>query len=211
MEKFERPSIVPKYFLRLHVLSLARRFSEYIVLFLKRSRLYVIATNSSHWRVMTLGLSLDPKAASARIHALAWQRRRQWNGRAKTLIFFAPFSVMVIGLGRTYRGVQKKHPLLCAPRAARRQVSATFASGSRMWRAHPARIRRKSGAYVTQMLRANLRKMCLLARVHHANVARTCHARRAQQGLLHLHLDPSVYFWYWYFCLVHFNCAPHGL
>jgi hypothetical protein len=54
------------------------------------------------------------------------------------------------------------------------KVRATFASDSRMWRAHPAWIWR------------NICVRCASCnpRVHHANVARTCGARSAQQGML---------------------------
>jgi hypothetical protein len=51
-----------------------------------------------------------------------------------------------------------------------------------------ARIRRESGAYVTQLMFAyDVRHV---ARVHHTNVARTCRARSAQQVMLLV--DPSV-------------------
>jgi hypothetical protein len=62
--------------------------------------------------------------------------------------------------------------------------------------AHPAwiwricNVRRESGAYVTQMLGANLRTVCVMQPAYHANVARTCHARSAQQWMLLL--NPSV-------------------
>jgi hypothetical protein len=54
-------------------------------------------------------------------------------------------------------------------------------------RSYYRRTRRESGAYVAQMRRA---KICACD-VRHANVARTCRARNAQQGMLLL--DPSVY------------------
>jgi hypothetical protein len=51
--------------------------------------------------------------------------------------------------------------------------------------ARDARILRESGANVTQMLRAKFAyDVRHAARVHHANVARTCCARNAQQGML---------------------------
>jgi hypothetical protein len=65
-----------------------------------------------------------------------------------------------------YRGFQKYHPLLRAPRAAGpRNIYVGFADVTR--------IRLESGAYVTQMLRAKLEyDVRHVARVHHANVAR---------------------------------------
>jgi hypothetical protein len=63
--------------------------------------------------------------------------------------------------------------------------------GVQKWRRCDARIWRESGAYVTQILRAKVADdVRHVARVHHANVARTCRARTAQQGMLLL--DPSV-------------------
>jgi hypothetical protein len=56
-----------------------------------------------------------------------------------------------------------------------------------------ARIRRESGAYVMsrKILRAQFAyDVRHVARVHHANVARTCRVSSAQQGMLLL--DPSV-------------------
>jgi hypothetical protein len=66
-----------------------------------------------------------------------------------------------------------------------RQVRATFASDSRMWRVNPAWIWRICHAMLCGKFAYDVRHV---ARVHHANVARTC---RAQQGMLLL--DPSVY------------------
>jgi hypothetical protein len=43
--------------------------------------------------------------------------------------------------------------------------------------------RRESGAYVTQMLRAKLAYDVRHVAAYHANVARTCRARSAQQGM----------------------------
>jgi hypothetical protein len=57
-----------------------------------------------------------------------------------------------------------------------RQVSTLHL---RRIRGYEARIQRESGAYVTQMLRAQVAYgVRHVARVHHANVARTCRATR---------------------------------
>jgi hypothetical protein len=54
-----------------------------------------------------------------------------------------------------------------------------------------ADVTRASGAYFTQMSRAKFAyDVRHVARVHNANVARTCRARSAQQGMLLL--DPSI-------------------
>jgi hypothetical protein len=67
-----------------------------------------------------------------------------------------------------------------------RQVRATFASDSQMWHA--------SGLNLAHSQADVTRKICVrcasCSPVHHANVARTCRARSAQQGMLLL--DPSV-------------------
>jgi hypothetical protein len=68
--------------------------------------------------------------------------------------------------------------LLRAPRAAgARNICVGFVDVTH--------IRRESGAYVTQMLRANFAyDVRHVSRVHHANAARTCSARSAQQWML---------------------------
>jgi hypothetical protein len=66
---------------------------------------------------------------------------------------------------------RSKSNIPCCAHLAR-QVHEAFASYSRMWRAHPAWIRRESGANVTQMLRAKFAfdvRHHDVSRVHHVN------------------------------------------